>query len=390
MVYKCPNICMKRLSYYLMLTVLFIGMTLPVAAQNRRATKPADQNALKYEVRAKSVFVGQDYIYYVEDNNNNAVMGIDRKTGDVKTIVPGIANVYEGARPTIRYCMEFGGKLILETQKNGKSAGVYVYDGGSLQSSLLIEKSLEIIDCNKKYMLVKCEKGFDAEGVVMDINMQVKVRYNMNMHRGSYHVDDNGAVWCWNAYGLAISNGRNLLQYVGRQSFDYDLTRIPYVAQAYQDNEYDTNIECATLKDGYIYVAIARRLYRRDIKGEQAWEEVLKVPATENNKFRRFIIDPKGNILTQGDVSENYNTQLWMASDYSSPQNLGEYFTYKTSKVMGGYDKIWWSLLYGLSDADGNFVFHDKGTYITSIFVYNPKGLVGYSNTKGKVIDLNK
>ena len=47
-----------------------------------------------YDVKAKSgcIAVDKDYLYYVENSNNNAVIGIDRKTGELKTIINGIAN----------------------------------------------------------------------------------------------------------------------------------------------------------------------------------------------------------------------------------------------------------------------------------------------------------
>ena len=112
----------------------------------------------------------------------------------------------------------------------------------------------------------------------------------------------------------------------------------------------------------------------------------MKVPVTENNKFRRFVIDSKGNILTQGKASEAYNTQYWAAGAYDTPINLGEYFS--CPNTMGGEDKIWWSQLQAVPDADGNVVLWNHGNRVSSIYIYNPNNIVGFAETRGKIVKL--
>ena len=377
---------MKKQLFYLLALAMLAGLSLPVGAQTRKrvAKKPASLKATKYEVKAHSAFVGKDYIYYVEDNDNNAVMGINRKTGLSEVIIPGIANVYEGRRPTITRCMECDGRLVLETKRNFKADGVYVYDGQSLSSSKKIAESKELLDCSDKYLLVRCSNDFDKYGLVLDVNLNVKYKWDQNVVRMSYFVADDGTIWNWNANGL---NYRELTQMAGKNLYQYDLMRVPYVAQAYAEDEYDTKIECAQLVGDYIYVAIARRLLRRDfVSADSKWEEVLKVPATENNKFRRFVVDPRGNILTQGNSNQQYNTQFWPAGAYDSPKNLGEYFS--SPGTTYNEEKIWWSQLQAIPDADGNVVLYDKGNQVSAIYIYNPNDIVGFTETKGKIVKL--
>ena len=388
---------MKTFFVYLFVVTMLLGLAKPVKAQKRKVTKttvatrtlrPAPKSvslkATKYEVNAKSVFLGKDYIYYVEDNDNNAVMGINRKTGLTEVIIPGIGNVYEGRRATITYCMECDGRLVLEMKRNFKADGVYVYDGNSLATSKKISESEQLVDCSGKYLLVRCSNGFDRYGLVTDVDLNVKYKWDQNLERTSYHVADDGTIWNWNANGL---NGRNLTQMAGKYLYNYDLMSVPYVAQAYAEDEYDTNIECVQLQGNYVYVAIGRRLLRRDfVSNDSKWEEVLKVPVTENNKFRRFVIDSKGNILTQGKASEAYNTQYWAAGAYDTPINLGEYFS--CPNTMGGEDKIWWSQLQAVPDADGNVVLWDHGNRVSSIYIYNPNNIVGFAETRGKIVKL--
>ena len=64
-----------------------------------------------YETKAKSIAMGNKYIYYLEPGENNAVIGINRETGEKETIIPGIAGIYEGARPRIYKVFARGNRL---------------------------------------------------------------------------------------------------------------------------------------------------------------------------------------------------------------------------------------------------------------------------------------
>jgi len=55
---------------------------------------------------------------------------------------------------------------------------------------------------------------------------------------------------------------------------------------------------------------------------------------------------------------------------------------------MGGEDKIWWSQLQAVPDADGNVVLWDHGNRVSSIYIYNPNNIVGFAETRGKIVKL--
>ncbi len=82
-------------------------------------------------LKKRAFTVGKEYIYFVEANKNNALRSINRKTGEVGTVIPGIANVYEDARPRIDGVHECGGRLLFSLEKGG----VCVWDGKPASST---------------------------------------------------------------------------------------------------------------------------------------------------------------------------------------------------------------------------------------------------------------
>ena len=98
----------------------------------------------------KSYAIGNKYIYYVENNNNNAIIGINRQTGERETIVPGIAGIYEGARMRIQEVHASGDKLFLIAIDRKKEYHVYLYDGKSFETSTYLKDWGYIIKCSNK------------------------------------------------------------------------------------------------------------------------------------------------------------------------------------------------------------------------------------------------
>ena len=112
------------------------------------------------------------------------------------------------------------------------------------------------------------------------------------------------------------------------------------------------------------------------------WEEYAKIPPTENKNFSNFAVDNQGNIFTCGFMcSEPYNYEYYAAGHFDSPVPLGR-------KLSTGISS--WATAdietdnFG-SDGD-NFIALDS--YGPTLFIYNPNGLVGYTEAKDKVIKM--
>lgn len=111
-------------------------------------------------------------------------------------------------------------------------------------------------------------------------------------------------------------------------------------------------------------------------------KEYAKMPPTINNTFDWFCADANGNLLTRGDSNDNNNTLYWKVGSFDSPQPIGR--DIETGFTDWGYTKIWENLNNNFMDADGNFISH-KGS---NIYIYNPNGVVGYTNVVGKIVKM--
>ena len=111
-------------------------------------------------------------------------------------------------------------------------------------------------------------------------------------------------------------------------------------------------------------------------------EEYAKMPPIINNSFVLFCADANGNLLSLGNSNDNNNTLYWKVGSFDSPQPIGK--DIETGFTDWGYTKIWENLNNNFMDADGNFISH-KGS---NIYIYNPNGVVGYTNVVGKIVKM--
>lgn len=393
-------------------TMLLLSVVcLNTHAQNRRRTvtkkqvkttvqKPAQKPVVKvnkncaiysWQKDVRSVQVTNDYIYYVETNDNNAVMAIDRKTGDLKTIIPGIAGIYEGARPRIYSILVCGDRLFFQLVARGISGdcgGVYVYDGKSVETSpsLYPSKRSQMYVGSDNYLLAyEC----DSENMaVWDVKRLKAVK---QARRYNYSYDLNGTIPDKQNQAFMISDGTiwsnssegaKRCPITGKVSY-YNIDKEVYVVQAGKGGEV-LRIKKIQQAGDYIYASCKRRIYRMNLLSPGKWEEYAKMPPTINNEFEWFCADAKGNLLTRGDSREDNNTMYWKVGSFDSPQSIGR--DIDTGFTQRGYTRIWENLNTNFMDADGNLVSHSG----SNIYIYNPNGVVGYTNTVGKIVELEK
>jgi hypothetical protein len=201
--------------------LLVLVFCLNVNAQNRKkkvTRKPVKTTVAKpvvkvnkncaiysWEKDVRSVQVTKDYIYYVEGNENNAVMAIDRKTGDLKTIIPGIAGIYEGARPRIYSIKVCGERLFFQLVASGISwdcGGVYLYDGKSVETSasLFPSKRGQMYVGSDNYLL-----AYDCDTENMTIWDVKRLKVVKQARRYNYSYDLDGTIPDKQNQGFMIS-----------------------------------------------------------------------------------------------------------------------------------------------------------------------------------------
>lgn len=396
----CPQNIILFLSWSFLFLFLSI-FSLNVNAQNRKkkvTRKPVKTTVVKpvvkvnkncaiysWEKDIRSVRVTKDYIYYVESNDNNAVMAIDRKTGDLKTIIPGIAGIYEGARPRIYSIFVCGGRLLFQLiNPHGLSyecGGVYVYDGKSVETSQYL-KTGTIIDGNDNYLLT-----IDCGDWTQDVLWETKsLKPIKRMDHNSILIPDKGNLGFIASNGSVWGKSGGVMCYaLNGNRTNYTLDKEAYVIQEMRRGTYGGQVldaERIQQAGDYIYASCKRRIYRMNLLSPGRWEEYIKMPSTINNTFDWFCADANGNILTRGDSHDNNNTLYWKVGSFDSPQPIGR--DIETGFTDWGYTKIWENLNMNFMDADGNFISHSG----SSIYIYNPNGVIGYTNVVGKIVKL--
>ena len=348
-------------------------------------------------------------IYYLEGEENNALMSLDCETGAVKTVIPGIKGVYEGARPLFKNVVASAGKILLQVSKEPKQ-GIYIWDGKSLSTSKKLgEGALEMCASNGKYVIIysepknkdgstkQCYRLWDMEQMdylltfpMYDDMSAQTVYYNLNRAL----VDSNGNVW------MPYRRGLLRVPREGGTGTNYQIEG-EYIDMLRDENSYgwDSDLKRSqiALTDDHIYVAFHRRIFRMSLSQPGTWEEYAKVPPTQQGDFARIFAFSDGSLLTWSDVNSDFATQFYPAEKLDSPVNLGVRPKLPTTGGWINRDwECWLSLNVMRSDMKGNILVLTNGRGFVhnsldtgDLWVINPRGVVGYKNVVGKVLKMN-
>lgn len=341
---------------------------------NTASTPKATINTIAaYYFKPKKVYVGKDYIFYLEDGKNNAVMGIDQNTGETVTFVPGIANVYEEARPAYND-LQAGGNYLFCGLGYDNNSEYHVYDVATKELKTVMKDWMNIDAINDRHALVWTKKGHKE---LWDITQLKRITaFPRDVNWGSsfkqkFYIASDGAIWFQ-------FQGINRIDKSGRATV-YSLAN-----EAYMVKNNVKEINHVAKHGDSLYVSAKRRIYLMNMLQPGKWEEYAKVPLTEDNFFNTFVPDSKGNLLTSGDSFHNRSNnciEYYRVGAFDTPKPMGYYIT--TGLTEWGYKEIGIGGM--LTDKNDNYIKLEDSC---RLFIYNPNGVKGYAKAKGKVVKL--
>ena len=342
----------------------------------KKSNTPKIENRPKtiavYDVRNKSIAVRYGYILYVEDSQDNPIKAINEGSGITEIVMPGIAKVYEGARPFISRAFMFAGSVLLEYGN-----GVCIYNGKSFESSPILSDWEEIRGYSDKYAFIQ---NHQAQYELWDLEKAAQIikykAYNSALpeygrREPVFIASDRGI---WYKHGNSVSGSIKHLNTFSGEINSYTLAKEEYVRK-----NHVTQFGRIRQYEDYLYVACGRRIYRMYMLSPGIWEEFAKIPITEDSEFKDFCIAPNGNMLAVG-----HRVFLYRKGAFDNPQLLGTDGKIKTGLQKFDYTDIW--LLHNnlTVDENNNFIIYDNNR----VYIYNPDGIVGFTETYGKVTEL--
>ncbi|MBQ8969518.1 MAG: hypothetical protein IJ064_07300 [Bacteroidaceae bacterium] len=381
--------------------------TRPRTTTSTRPTqqKPTEKRWGCYELRASHIAPTDSVIYYLEGEENNALMALDCQTGAVRTVIPGIKGVYEGGRPLFRDVVATGGKLLL--QVDNPKRGVYIWEGNSLSTSKKLDGVREMSSYNGKYVLVyaNAKNGGDfdtGDFLLWDLEqMKCLLRYpslNADYEYTIYHELDKAvmdtAATLWKPTSMGVWR-------IPRKGKDvkYQLTG-EYINMLREEgtlNQYEEiKQQQLSLQGDYLYVAFHRRIYRMNVYAPGTWEEYARMPATEKGDFSQVGVLSDGSLLTHVSVDYDYTTLYFPVGQFDAPVKIGRRPSLPTTGHFLNMDReCWFSLNYMQYDRLGNILVLTNskdhpapGSLDTGdLWVLNPLGIQGYKNAVGKVLE---
>ncbi|MBO4613202.1 MAG: hypothetical protein J5671_08570 [Bacteroidaceae bacterium] len=371
-----------------------------------KQTTPTEKRWGCYEIAASYISPTDSVIYYLEGEENNALMSLDCQTGAVKTVIPGIKGVYEGARPLFRDVVATGGKLLLRVTKESKK-GIYVWDGKSLSTSKKLGNALEIVSYNGKYVLVYREVPEEPGSswtkdfyTLWDVE-QMKVITNFPVDKGygvlsDAQLDSLGNAWC------TVNEGTGLWCIRPKEASKfYKLFNEPYFMDLKEEGNFNVSDAAVkysgvTVVGDYVYVASLRRIFRMNIHQPGTWEEYAKMPATQPGTFCQVAALPDGSLLTNSKVNYDYMVHYFPVGQFDTPVSLGKRPSLPTTGHFINMDQeCWINLNYMDYDHQGNIIVltnssnrRSNNMFNTgSLWVINPQGVKGYKNAVGRIVE---
>ena len=178
----------------------------------------------------------------------------------------------------------------------------------------------------------------------------------------------------WYIKGNSVDGSINQLIPDNGSIYNYILSNEEYIRK-----NHVTQFSRVRQFNDYIYVACERRIYRMNMLSPGTWEEYARIPISEDNTFHDFYIAPNGNLLVIGQ-----RVELYRPGSFDKPQLLGTDYKLNTGLKEYAFSTIWLNFCKIRADKNSNFIFFKD----SELYIYNPDGLVGYTESYGKVTNL--
>lgn len=401
--------------------MLLLAMTIasPTVAQTRRKTTTRRTTTMTKKTTVKKTttaakttsgkftiyvfpcnvncFYAPDYVYTVDLNYGNAVRRIDKNTGEVSVIIPARQQLYEGEeRPKI-------------TSVGVVKKGVFIYTPAKVYFA-------KLADCANVSTWEEYGKGYGNEGganfpfaVSADCNtfafgtlggkfgnstyvVSLGTKPMKELKHAKYDTFANDPF----SYNIHLSNNGILYKLNGlTTSYVYidtnaaDPKLIPFKEEwtktfrKDQNNPsiYNDGLSVVFHSDDNIYASYHRRVYCRSASQPTAqWTTYAKIAPTEPGTFSGFAINEAGDILAKNGANGGY---MFIRKGEDIPTRLKSPIV-TDIKDPGSWKPFveWWTTYCYKGDNKGNFLFEGEDR----IMIYNPDGINGYTQTKGKFI----
>ena len=348
-------------------------LCLTAAAQTKKVTSADSKFAvLTFDEQIDKVAVGKQTAYLLTYRyGDNAVIAIDRATGKISTPIVGIKTAPRAKIQDIAVLPD--DRLVLFSQNEG----VRVFDGKSLETSPLVwrpdakgmvEAYLSIGPAG--HILINSK---DKNQVLLNPQFKQIAQFSTTGARSWGVVDKEATIW------LADMSNLIKLDSLGNKLAQFKTYADPF-------KEIDELLGLSLAPDSKVYVATKRKVFGTPSNGTKLEPAVAIADNDQNNTFRKFYVSPQGEFFSTSDDYQNRGIFEYGTDLSAAPKGGVKIVTDIVEKSAAGST----SRPIEFEPAQSNFVADDQGnllvysTYPARMFLYNPKGIKGYSDLKGK------
>lgn len=407
---------MKRPFLSSLVLLLAVFMAMPATAQTRRKTTTARRTTtsrsttttvktsgkfLIYDFPCDmNCFDTPDYLYAVDLNYGSAVRRIDKNTGEVTVLIPARQQLYEGEeRPQIKNVGVVRNGIFIYTPakvyfaKLSECADVskweeygvgYESEGGpcfpfavSADRNVFafgtrggkFGKATHVIDLGSKPMKELKHSDYD---------------YYSDPFSNNIRLSNNGILY--KLYGMSVKYSYVDTNEEHPKLIDfYDEWRAVFKKDQNNPSIYYDGLSVVFHSDDNIYASYHRRVYCRSASQPTArWMTYAKIAPTESGTINSFAINEAGDILAKNQADGGY---MLIRKGTDIPVRLKDPIISDIKDPDSWKSQVeWWAVetFDYRGDNKGNYLFEGK----SRIMIYNPDGIVGYTQAKGKFVKI--
>lgn len=409
---------MKRSTALIKIFALLLAMAIvsPAVAQTRRKTTTRRATTTTRTSTAKKTtmpqtsgkyllyniseymcyFNAHDYFLFVHsDACGNSVIGIDKTTGAVKTLIPARQKLYEGEeRPFVDYVCVTGDYMLIFVYHDKRSdtyCGYFTVYSAPLNNPVYA-------NWNKIGQLNAISRGYIK---LSDNTKTITIFANNYYYYTGYYDSSSNSIKLkklenqfLTGESFCVSNGGVVYRGGSFMKDNKEKRYHKYWEPIYKQMNPNASPDIKGIfihSDGYVYVTTPRRIYRTLADNPGTFEEFARIPPTFKYSFMCSYYNSflRGGVVlnSKGDVFDGYKI---LYKDKTEPEIVvNEYGKLKTDIIRPGLG--FYSFGFStLSDTPLLVDYHDNFAAINGheLLIYNPYGINGYAQAKGKYVEI--